>query len=51
MGSHNGLNGTPLEPSLFWLDNTFNMMFLLSLIGNLKPKSDETAQKSEKHVS
>ncbi len=20
---HNGLNGTPLDPPLFWLDNTF----------------------------
>jgi hypothetical protein len=22
--SHNGSNGTPLDPPLFWLDNTFN---------------------------
>jgi hypothetical protein len=23
MGSHNGSNGTPLDPPLFWLDNIF----------------------------
>ncbi len=23
MESHNGSNGTPLDPPLFWLDNTF----------------------------
>jgi hypothetical protein len=23
MRSHNGSNGTPLDPPLFWLDNTF----------------------------
>ncbi len=31
MGSHNGSNGNPLEPPLFWLDNTFNMMFFYHL--------------------
>jgi hypothetical protein len=25
MGSHNGSNGTPLDPPLFWLDNTFKL--------------------------
>jgi hypothetical protein len=24
MQSHNGLNVTPLDPPLFWLDNIFN---------------------------
>jgi hypothetical protein len=24
MQSHNGLNGTPLDTPLFWLDNIFN---------------------------
>jgi hypothetical protein len=24
MRSHNGLNGTPLDHPLFWLDNIFN---------------------------
>ncbi len=35
MGSHNGSNGNPLEPPLFWLDNTFNMMFFLSLTAKI----------------
>jgi hypothetical protein len=24
MRSHKGLNGTPLDPPLFWLENIFN---------------------------
>jgi hypothetical protein len=28
VGSQNGLNGTPLDPPLFWLDNIFNTLFL-----------------------
>jgi hypothetical protein len=33
MGSHDGSNGTPLDPPLFWLDNIFNpIVFILNAI-------------------
>jgi hypothetical protein len=46
VGSHNGSNGTPLDPPLFWLDNTFKVwnknrkedhVILLSLEFSLSP--------------
>ena len=30
MGRHNGSNGTPLDPPLFWLDNTFKLYEIIS---------------------
>jgi hypothetical protein len=27
MGSYNGLNDTPLDPPLFWLDHTFKLVY------------------------
>jgi hypothetical protein len=37
MGSHSGSNGNPLDPPLFWLDNTFivEMYDDLSIISKL----------------
>jgi hypothetical protein len=29
MGSRNGSNGTPLDPPLFWLDNTFKFFYAM----------------------
>ncbi len=33
VGSPNGLNGTPLDPSLFWLDNIFKQREIEDDIG------------------
>jgi hypothetical protein len=41
MGSHNGSNGTPLDPPLFWLDNTFKLTDFpnyYALLYNVHPK-------------
>ncbi len=46
MGCHNGSNGTPLEPPLFWLDNTF----FLSLLANFKAKIGRNSFNKRKSI-